>query len=52
MITVLAMSTKMTTRIEIKLHLFQTQENKKRLPENNRKFMKKIIGGGSELLKE
>ena len=29
MITVLAMSTKMTTRIEIKLHLFQTRENKK-----------------------
>ena len=45
MITVLAMSTKMTTRGEIKRHLFQKRENKK-LPLKNRNFMKKIIGEG------
>ena len=45
MLTVLAMSTKMTVRIEINLHLFQTRENKK-LPEKSRKFMNKLVGEG------
>ena len=50
MITVLAMSTKMTTRGELKLHLFQKREIKK-LPGKNRKFMKKIIGEGFQIFK-
>ena len=50
MITVLAMSTKMTTRVEIKLHLFQTRENKK-LPEESRKVMNKLVGEGFRIFK-
>ena len=50
MITVLAMSTKMTTRIEIKRHLFQTRKNKK-TSRKNRKFIKKAIGKGFRKIK-